>query len=185
MTFRIAGLAGSLSNPSKTRGLVDQVATKAAVRFDGIASTYDLGDLQPSLGNATTINDLDALPRKILDTILSADVLVIGSPVYKGSYAGLFKHLIDLIDPEALRGKPVLLTATGGGHRHALVIEHQLRPLFGFFEAATLPTGLYASASDFKDGVIVSEELIARIDRAVEQFEPFAQRRYRDLSRAA
>lgn len=89
---------------------------------------------------------------------------------------GLFKHLFDLIEPAALAGKPVLLTATGGGEKHALVIEHQLRPLFAFFEAATLPTGIYASGADFTDGQPTALPLLARIDRAVAQFTPWLRR---------
>jgi FMN reductase len=169
MSLRIIGFAGSLNRPSKTRALVDLVAAKAAAAVGATAASYDLTDLQPSLGTATTLEDLDALPRAIVAQILSADVLVVGSPVYKGSYTGLFKHLFELVDPAALAGKPVLLTATGGGDRHALVIEHQLRPLFGFFEAATLPTGIYASGADFTDGVPVAPALLTRIDRAIGQ----------------
>ena len=51
----------------------------------------------------------------------------------------------------------MVLTATGGGDRHALIVEHQLRPLFGFFEALTLPTAVYATDKDFTDGVLRSE----------------------------
>ena len=101
-----------------------------------------------------------------------ADLLVAASPVYKGSYTGLFKHLLDLLEPGCLAGKPVLLAATGGGDRHALVIEHQLRPLFGFFEAATLGTGIYAAERDFTDGAPRSEALFERLERAIEQFAP-------------
>jgi FMN reductase len=54
-----------------------------------------------------------------------------------------------------------------------LVIEHQLRPLLGFFEAQTLGTGIYAAESDFEDGVITSPAPIDRLDRAIGQFEPF------------
>ncbi|MBS3978886.1 MAG: FMN reductase [Rhodobacteraceae bacterium] len=169
MTLRIVGLAGSLSRPSKTRALVDLVTARAAASLGATAATYDLTDLQPALGTAQTLDDLDGLPRAIVASILSADALVVGSPVYKGSYTGLFKHLFDLIDPAALAGKPVLLAATGGGDKHALVIEHQLRPLFGFFEALTLPTGVYASGADFSDGVPASPALLTRIDRAVSQ----------------
>ena len=122
------------------------------------------------MGAAQTLDALQGLPRAIVAQLLSADALVVGSPVYKGSYTGLFKHLFDLVDPAALAGKPVLLTATGGGDKHALVIEHQLRPLFGFFEAFTLPTGVYASGADFSDGVPTAPALLARIDRAVSQF---------------
>ncbi len=119
------------------------------------------------------MGDLAPFARAAVETILHADALVVASPVYKGSYSGLFKHLFDLIDPSALAGKPVLLAATGGGDRHALVIEHHLRPLFGFFEAQTLPSGVYASESDFTDGRPASAALLARLDRAVGQFDAF------------
>jgi FMN reductase len=94
-------------------------------------------------------------------------VLVVGSPTFKGSYTGLFKHFFDLLEPAALRGKPVILSATGGGERHSLIVEHQLRPLFGFFEALTMPTAIYASDRDFSDGVLVSEPIRARARQAV------------------
>ena len=176
MTLHIVGLAGSLSRPSKTRALVDLVTARGAAALGASAATYDLTDLQPELGTAFNVGGLGGAAGKIVASILSADALVVGSPVYKGSYTGLFKHLFDLIDPAALAGKPVLLTATGGGDKHALVIEHQLRPLFGFFEAATLPTGIYASGADFTDCLPTSPQLLARIERAVSQFSPWAQR---------
>ncbi|GHG21381.1 FMN reductase [Paracoccus aerius] len=173
MTLRIAAFAGSLSNPSRTRALVENAARRAAARFGAEAFVHDLSDLQPSLGMAGSLGELHPKGRAIVDDILSADALIVGSPVYKGSYTGLFKHLFDLIDPQALAGKPVLLTATGGGDRHALVIEHQLRPLFAFFEAAVLPTGVYAGGADFRDGQPSSDALLARLDRAVDQLAPW------------
>lgn len=169
MSAHVVGIAGSLNRPSKTRALVDLVAARVAARLAIPAATYDLADLQPALGAAATLDDLAPQPRAIVNALLAAEVLVVGTPVYKGSYTGLFKHLFDLFDPAALAGKPVLLTATGGGEKHALVIEHQLRPLFGFFEAATQPIGIYASGADFADGLPKGPALLARIDRAVGQ----------------
>lgn len=185
MPPRIVGFSGSFSSPSRTRALVDLAVSRAARRFGCAAASYEIADLQPSLGQAQSADQLDALPRAILDAILSADALVVGTPVHKGSFTGLFKHLIDLIEPVALAGKPVLLTATGGGDRHALVIEHQLRPLFGFFEAASLPTGVYAGGADFRDGQPVSDALLTRLDRAVEQFAPWLSRNQAATSSAA
>ncbi|WP_342665157.1 NAD(P)H-dependent oxidoreductase [Kaistia granuli] len=106
--------------------------------------------------------------RQAFEAILDADALVVASPVYKGSYLGLFKHLFDLIDPKQLAGKPVILGATGGSERHALVIEHQLRPLFGFFNTQIVPTGLYATEKDFDDGA-VGPALSERIGVAASQ----------------
>ena len=173
MVARIVGIAGSWSVPSRTRTLIGLIGTKAAGRFGAVHETFALGDLGPSLGQAFTLEGLDGPARDIVARIVAADALIVGSPVYKGSYTGLFKHLFDLIEPSALAGKPVLLTATGGGDKHALVVEHHLRPLFGFFEAATLPTGIYAGAADFVDGVPASSAILARIDRAVDQLGPW------------
>ena len=161
MPNHVAALAGNLSASSKTRSLVELASTRIAARFAVTASVHDLTELQPYLGQTDSLDQLPPSALAIADGLLPADVLIVGSPVYKGSYTGLFKHLFDLLDPMALTGKPVLLTATGGGDRHALVIEHQLLPLFGFFEAATLPIGVNAGAADFAEGRPDSPALLA------------------------
>ncbi|WP_201748528.1 NAD(P)H-dependent oxidoreductase, partial [Escherichia coli] len=91
------------------------------------------------------------------------ELLVVAAPVHRGSYPGLFKHLIDFIELDALVDTPVLLAATGGSERHALVIDHQLRPLFSFLQAHTLPIGVYATPADFDGEHINSAALQARI----------------------
>ena len=165
----VVGFSGNFTRPSKTRGFVEHVVTETAGRYGLAASTYDVVDLGSSLGSAKWARELDAQARDVLDRVIGADVLVAGSPTYKGSYTGLFKHFFDLIDPTALRGKPVVLLATGGGDRHALIVEHQLRPLFAFFEALTLPTAVYASEKDFTDGVLVSQTIRARAEQALNE----------------
>lgn len=173
MNGKIVGLSGSLSRPSRTRLLVEAAVERAAERYGREPMVIELSAIAGSLGGAARLSELDAPAQVAVNHLLGADALVLASPVYKGSYGGLFKHLLDLLDPLALVGKPVLLGATGGGPRHALVIEHQLRPLLGFFEAQALATGIYASDSDFRDGALVSEALLERLDRAVGQFAPF------------
>jgi FMN reductase len=112
---------------------------------------FDIEDLGASFAAARSIDELGPAGRRVLQKIIDAEALVVGSPTYKGSYTGLFKHFFDLLDPSALRGKPIVLTATGGGDRHSLMVEHQLRPLFAFFEAFVLPTAIYASSRDLAD----------------------------------
>jgi FMN reductase len=170
---KLVGLSGNFNRPSKSRALVADVAALAGERYGFQPSVYDLTDFGPSLGNARALDDLDLAARKIVREIVSADVLVVGTPTYKGSYTGLFKHVIDLIDPLALQGKPVILTATGGGDRHALVVEHQLRPLFGFFMAHTLPTAVYAADKDFLEYRLVAEPVRGRVEQAVFELGAF------------
>lgn len=170
---KIVGFAGSLSQPSRTRALVQAAVDGASDRYSLESEVFDLLDLAPSLGAAKRLSDLAPGAMAVARSIVSADALVLGSPVYKGSYGGLFKHLFDLLDPACLAGRPVLLCATGGGARHALVIEHQLRPLLGFFEALTLPTGVYAADSDFRDGALVDGPTCDRLNRGIAQLAPF------------
>jgi FMN reductase len=169
----IVGLSGNLLRPSKTRSLVASVVSRISHQYGLPSEVFDLVDFGDSLGAARSEKDLDAPSTQIVEKILAADILVVGTPTYKGSYSGLFKHLIDLLDPLALQGKPILLTATGGSDRHALIIEHQLRPLFGFFMAHTLPTGVFAVDRDFLDGEIANAHLNARITQAVSEVRPF------------
>ncbi|ACL59860.1 FMN reductase [Methylobacterium nodulans] len=166
---RFVAFSGSPRRPSKTRSLVETVATEVAncrqVRLD----IYDLVDAGPGLGAALQRQDLTLPAARIIDAIEQAAALIVGTPVYKGAYTGLFKHVFDLVDPRALIGKPVLLTATGGGPRHALVVEHALRPLFGFFEALTAPTAVYASDTDFTDGQLTDAGVLAGAGAAAQQ----------------
>lgn len=173
MSGKLVGLVGNLNRPSKSYTLVRTVAELADERYGFRSALYDLTDFGTSLGNARSLGDLDSGAKAIIADIVASDVLVVGTPTYKGSYTGLFKHVVDLIDPLALQGKQVILTATGGGDRHALVVEHQLRPLFGFFMAHTLPTAVYASDRDFLDYRLVSEPVLGRVEQAVFELGAF------------
>jgi FMN reductase len=173
--LKLVGICGNVHRPSRTRTLVEAVAAKATDRYGIAASVYDLLDAMPELGAALMRRDAAGNAAAVLDAIEAADVLVVGSPIYKASYTGLFKHLVDLLTPDRLAGKPVILTATGGSDHHALVVEHQLRPLFGFFAAQTVATGIYGSDRDFTDGKPSSETILKRIDAAVAELSPWVR----------
>jgi FMN reductase len=168
--LNIIGFSGNLQRPSKTRTLIETVIAHIVARRgeDAVnASVYDLVDVMPELGLALDGSRLPDKLASVIERMASADAIVVGSPVYKGSYTGLFKHFFDLMEPQRLAGLPVVLVASGGGDRHALVVEHQLRPLFGFFSAHTIATSIYASERDFSDGSVKSEALLTRIESAV------------------
>jgi len=149
--------------------LVEAVAADLASRHGIELEILDLVDAGPGLG-AFARSDLSVDALRVVEAIETADALVIGSPVFQGSYPGLFKHVFDLIRQDALKNRPVLLTACGGGLRHSLVVEHQLRPLFGFFEAATMSTAIYAGSAEFVDGKLDAAAVHTRIADAADQF---------------
>lgn len=169
----IVGLSGNITAPSKTRALVSTALELVSARLDVETDLLEINDFGSGLGAARKLNDLAPDARAKIDRLLSADGLVIATPIYKATYPGLFKHLIDLLDPASLSGRPVLLAATGGGEKHALVVEHQLRPLLGFFEAQSLATAVHASDKDFTDGALTGDATLERLARAVTQFDAF------------
>lgn len=167
----IVGLSGNITVPSKTRALVAAALDLVQARLDARVRLLDIQDFGESLGRARRLDDLAPEARTLIDTIADADALVIATPIYKASYPGLFKHLVDLLDPQSLAGKPVLLAATGGGEKHALVVEHQLRPLLAFFEAQSLATAVHAADKDFTDGHLTGAATLTRLGRATAQFD--------------
>ena len=170
--LRVVAVSGSLHEPSKTTALLRAITAAVAERAPVEAQLIELTQVGPSLAGALTRDQLPPEVEAQLQAIETADLLIVGSPVYRASFTGLFKHLFDFVDQYALVGTPVLLAATGGGERHALMIEHQLRPLFAFFQALTLPLGVYASTTDFDGYEVATDVLRARIALAAERALP-------------
>ncbi len=104
-------------------------------------------------------------------TLLAADGVIVVTPIYNGSFSGLFKMFFDCLDPRSMIGRPVMLAATGGSPRHSLVIENSLLPLFYYFKALIAPTSVFAAATDFKH----PGDLELRVQQAAARFAAFVQ----------
>jgi FMN reductase len=170
--LKVVAVSGSLQRPSRTLVLVQELLAELGKSLPIDVHLIELGHVGPQLAGALYRSQLPAAVEAEIAAIESADVLLVASPVYRATYTGLFKHLFDFVHHEALFDVPVLLAATGGSDRHALVIDHQLRPLFSFFQARTLPLGVYAAESDFKDYEIASPALRERVQLAVARALP-------------
>jgi len=176
----IVAVSGSLHSPSKTTVLVREIldgfatAIRSGVGNDLEVETHliELSDIGREFAGALSRADLSPIAEDALRSIESATLLIVASPVYRASFTGLFKHVFDFVGQYSLIDTPVLLAATGGSDRHALIIDHQFRPLFSFFQAITLPIGVYASDADFVDYRIDSAALQERIAQAVTRGVP-------------
>jgi len=166
-TLNVVGVSGSLQAPSRTIALVDGIIEALGRALPIESHRIGIDELGPHFAGVLHRADLPESVEREVAAIERADLLVVASPVYRASFTGLFKHLFDFVDQYALVDTPVLVAATGGSERHALIIEHQLRPLFGFFQALTLPVGVYAHDSDFTDYRITAPLLNERIDKAI------------------
>lgn len=153
---RLVVVSGGTGDPSTTRMLADRIAQAALDRVrgtgkDASVSIIDLAplavDIARSLVSGTPTESVSAA----IQTIAVADGLVVATPVYKAGISGLVKSFVDLLDNDLIVAKPVILAATAGTPRHAMVVDDQLRPLFAFLRAIPVPTSLFAAPDDWGD----------------------------------
>ncbi|MFI5663451.1 CE1759 family FMN reductase [Streptomyces sp. NPDC051684] len=159
--MKLVVVSAGLSSPSSTRLLADRLAAATTERVDAEVEVLELRDYATDIAQHFVTGFPPARLAAALDAVAAADALIAVTPVFSGSYSGLFKSFFDLIDKDALTGKPVLVGATGGTARHSLVTEHALRPLFTYLRAVVLPTAVYAASEDWGE-----EGLASRIERA-------------------
>ncbi|GAA3932056.1 NAD(P)H-dependent oxidoreductase [Microbacterium soli] len=180
----VAVVNGSPSRRSKTVGLTELISEVLAdvLAEDGIEvemSRIDVYGLGPGLNGAREREDVSEAAEAALRRVETADLVIAATPVFRGSYTGMFKHFFDLIDQYALANTPVLLAATGGGEHHALVLEHAMRPLFGFFQAMTVPVAVFASSADFDGTVPLTPRIHGRVETAITDVRPILLGRVR------
>ena len=173
MSRRIVVVTAGLTVPSSTRLLADQLAeaTTAQVTARGEAVDIEFIELREVAGELATFMVTGGIPTprltELREQVAAADGLIVVTPVFNGSYSGLFKMFFDVIEHGGLDGRPVLLAATGGTARHSLALEHALRPLFSYLGADTVRTAVYAASEDWgQAGVPADGSLVQRIDRA-------------------
>ena len=165
-------VSAGLGVPSSTRLLADRLAaaTERHLRDATLAPAVEVVELRDHAHDLTN-HLLTGFPspalQAVIDSVVSADGLIAVSPIFNASYSGLFKLFFDVVERDGLAAKPTLLAATGGTARHSLAIDHALRPLFAYLNAAVVATGVYAAAEDWGSrGVTTSPDLVERIDRA-------------------
>jgi len=167
----LAVVTAGLSVPSSTRLLGDRLsaAAVAALRERSADVTVEVVELREharDLADNLVAGFANQRLRRAVDTVIGADGVIAVTPIFAASYSGLFKTFFDVLDSDALAGKPVLMAATAGTARHSLALEHGMRPLFAYLRAVAAPTAVFAASEDWGGTDDTSRSLAERIDRA-------------------
>ncbi|MER5789856.1 FMN reductase [Streptomyces sp. NPDC001980] len=175
--MKLVVVSAGLSVPSSTRLLADRLAAAVGRQAEAEVEleVVELRDLAVEIAHNFTNGFPGRKLAAALEAVTEADGLIAVTPVFTASYSGLFKSFFDVLDKDALAGKPVLIAATGGTARHSLVLEHALRPMFAYLRAVVVPTGVYAASEDWG-----AEGLEGRVERAAGELAGLMQ----GLSRA-
>ena len=150
---RLVIVSAGTSQPSTTRMLADRIAAgslEVLREMDVTATTgaVEVAPLAVDIARASVTGVPSAELQDAIEQIASADAVIASAPVYKAGISGLFKTFVDVLDNDLLIAKPVVLAATAGSSRHALVVDEQMRSLFAYMRALTLPTSVFAAPED-------------------------------------
>src|SRR3954453_14549976 len=175
----IVVLTAGLSQPSSTRLLGDRLAAAVARTLTERGETpqvhaVELREHARDLTNHLVTGFASGSLAELLEQVRAADALVAVTPIFSASYSGLFKMFFDVLPPESLVGKPVLIAAPAGTARparHSLALEHAMRPLFAYLRAVVVPTAVFAATEDWANGTALDE----RVDRAAAELAELLQ----------
>ncbi|GAA1368964.1 CE1759 family FMN reductase [Catellatospora chokoriensis] len=165
--YTLVVVTAGIGDPSSTRMLADRAAQRTrdlVTRRGGTVDVrvVDLRELAAEITTALTANHVGPKLQLAIEALGRADGVIAATPVYKAAPSGLFSSFFQVLDNDLLIGKPVILAATAGTARHSLVVDEQLRSLFGFLRTVVAPTSLFAAPEDWGD-----PGLNKRVDRAV------------------
>jgi FMN reductase len=164
--FRLVVVSAGTGDPSSTRLLADRVADRVAALASGRGGTVTLSvievrELSADISSALVSQLITPKLRQAITALGEADGIIAATPVHKAGPSGLFTSFFGVLDNDLLIGKPVVLAATAGTARHALVPDDEMRPLFAYLRAMTVPTSVFAAPEDWSDPA-----LNKHIDRA-------------------
>lgn len=164
--FTLVVVTAGTSDPSSTRMLADQLAQRvtdlAGRRGNEVATrVIDLRELATEITTAMVSQLVGPKLQNAVAALAEADGIVASTPVYAAGASGLFTSFFQVLDNDLLIARPVVLAATAGTARHALVVDEQLRSLFAYLRTTVVPTSLFAAPEDWSDPALTK-----RIDRA-------------------
>lgn len=162
----VLALNASPSPTSKTHAIA-----VVALEIAGGGDLLELSalDADALLGRSRS-NDVEDAKKRIA----AADIVVVASPVYRATYSGLLKVLLDQFDQRALEGVVCVLAATGGSAQHFLAVDTGLRPLVTSLAATAVPTAVYAESADFDEAGQPSEKIRQQLTQAIAEAKAIA-----------
>jgi FMN reductase len=155
---RLFMLVGAATPPGRLAAAI--AAAAEAVRSNAEDIQVDIMNLAETPIDTCDGRPLDgygAETRRAVEGIAAAAAVLIAAPVYRASFPGVLKNLLDIVPVDALQGKPVGIVAMGGSAHHYLAVDAQLRQVLGWFGALVAPTAVYLTGADFRDGALTSE----------------------------
>ncbi len=154
--IKLTAVLGSVTPPGRLlKALVAMTAAAKAAEPALEVDLINLADVRIAFADGRAPEAYGDDTATVVNRVAAADIIVLASPVYRASFTGALKNLLDQLPVEALMGKPCGIVAMGATAHHYLGVEWHLRDVLTWFGAIVPPTGVYLSSADFIDGNLI------------------------------
>lgn len=166
--MKIVGLSGSIVG-SKTRTAMDYTVKSITEKYpDAEVTLIDLADYNVQFSDGRNYLEYEGDTGFVTKTIMEADAIIIGTPIFQASIPATLKNIFDLLPVNAFRDKVVSVLVTAGSSKHYLITEQQLKPILSYMKAQIVQTYVFIEEKDFHRKEIINDDVIFRINRLVE-----------------
>ena len=161
----LLGIHGTVTNPGRLHQALESALAAAAAHDSSITTEFlHLGDHQISFADGRPPEAYGDDTEKVLEQVTSADMYIIATPIFRASFTGALKNLLDHIPVEGMMGKACGLIGMGATDHHYLTVDTQLRPVLAWFGAHLVPGQVYLKSQHFQDGKLAEPEAIAGLE---------------------
>jgi len=165
---KIVVLSGS-NIGTKTRTAMNYVVKVLMDKYsEHDVTLLDLAELDMMFSDGRNYMEYDGDTKYIAETMMLADAIVIGTPIFQASIPASLKNVFDILPEAAFQEKVVSIVVTAGSSKHYLIAEQQVKPILSFMKANTVQQYVFLETKDFHRGTIVNDDVLFRLDRLVE-----------------
>jgi FMN reductase len=166
--MKIVGLSGSIVG-SKTRTAMNYLSKEISENYpDAELTLIDLAEYNIQFSEGRNYLEYEGDTGFVTKSIMEADAIIIGTPIFQASIPGTLKNIFDLLPVNAFNDKVVSILVTAGTAKHYLVVEQQLKPILAYMKAQIVQTYVFIEEKDFHRKEIINDDVIFRINRLVE-----------------
>ncbi|RLL43645.1 NAD(P)H-dependent oxidoreductase [Oceanobacillus piezotolerans] len=166
--MKIVGLSGSTVG-SKTRTAMNYVLKKLTENYPETEVTLiDLADYDVKFSDGRNYLEYDGDTGFVARTLMEADAIIIGTPVFQASIPATLKNVFDLLPEKAFLDKVVSMFVTAGSPKHYLMVEQQLKPILSYMKAQLVQSYVFIEEKDYFRKEITNDDVLFRLDRLIE-----------------
>ena len=161
MPATLLAIHGTVTRPGRLYQAIQAALSGLEGPESPSVETLHLGDYRISFADGRPLSAYDDDTLAVVERVIAAEMYLISTPVFRASFTGALKNLLDHVPVEGLQGKACGLIGMGATDHHYLSIDAQLRPVLAWFGALVAPGMVYLQSRHFQDGQLADPQAVA------------------------